>query len=854
MSLNVSFNSRRDGWSRRLSESSVIFQTIGYDDNVQALKSRPLGLFLYNLRFLFLAASAIFLVGLSIYAWREGPTTKMVWALAALAGCWALDAGITLACHGAFERKLNAWASSSNAQNEFPPLFDSYFLLDSAVIILLIALSVVLGLKLEAFAFLLFANTVIYSTYSRRAGRPGVTFLFYAQLGLTFLLLHFTKITAEQPQWFYDVLYTAPLLGMFLYTVWSVLMITWLSSREHGITQRRLTLLGDIESTLSQRMAAPQAGRPGKKKAEPHPKVQFDRQVREVLKNLCTLGSPFWYESAALWLVEKHQDRPEPLLLLGPSYNFTAPDGEAEGIPLSTGFLGRKDITLLHSVRYQPSEEEAATPGLGVKSDAPAAFIPLLSREGDRVGVLALYGREGGGVPQRGESTFLATLATILSNSMEQWEGRYWAAARADMDKLFECEQLAALWEPAADLIKKYLMAEGCMIIYRPDPASKEMHVIAKRGFSDDLLRQNLYVVGKGQTGLCAQRGQPIRCDDVRGHKGQFDPELLQGMEDAHGAPIRSWMAIPIDPARHNYGVIKVVNSTFLSDWFNAEDEQLGKTLALRLQVIIERFLHIEEVMQARDRAETQSEEARRQQMEAEQVAIKRQEDLMIITHQLQGPFVSMIGAIYTMKAEPLTLQARDMLSDLGDLAGDALTLCYGICTSFAIEAGSKAHFGVKEIDAPRELENLARRLQKTNMREDLTFSFYHEPGFPVLQIDEQVFVSVFYSLIHNAMKYADSHSQVSFVCTFERGAPVLKVKSVGEPIHLAEREEIFKKFRRGRTVERTGRHHSGVGLGLWVARELMRAVGGDVTVELSPQDPRVAVFVVSVPKTVARG
>src|SRR5262249_1725274 len=119
--------------------------------------------------------------------------------------------------------------------------------------------------------------------------------------------------------------------------------------------------------------------------------------------------------------------------------------------------------------------------------------------------------------------------------------------------------------------------------------------------------------------------------------------------------------------------------------------------------------------------------------------------------------------------------------------------------------------------------------------------------GFPTLHMDRNVFTSVFYSLIHNAMKYSEPGSRVYLLCTFERstGEAALKVKSVGEAIDPSEKELIFEKYRRGRVIENAGRHHSGVGLGLWVARELMRAIGGDLSVELAGD---VSVFIVHVP------
>jgi K+-sensing histidine kinase KdpD len=99
-------------------------------------------------------------------------------------------------------------------------------------------------------------------------------------------------------------------------------------------------------------------------------------------------------------------------------------------------------------------------------------------------------------------------------------------------------------------------------------------------------------------------------------------------------------------------------------------------------------------------------------------------------------------------------------------------------------------------------------------------------------------------------VKYADEHSEVTLECGFEiaRGTAALKVKSYGEPIYESEKEIIFEMFKRGREIERTGRHHGGVGLGLFVARTLMIAIGGNLTVELSRSDPRRAIFVMHFP------
>jgi signal transduction histidine kinase len=481
--------------------------------------------------------------------------------------------------------------------------------------------------------------------------------------------------------------------------------------------------------------------------------------------------------------------------------------------------------------------------------DVPAASIPLVKLH-RQIGLLTLYGRAKGQLPDRYDTMFLRLLGSVITDAMDRWHWRFQLSAFAEMDTLFRCDSLEEVATRAAAILKRYLSAAGCMVVYRPDPIESEMHIVAEAGFNQRVYKCG-YRAGIGQTGLCAQTGQPIRWDDVPLHREMFDTVLLETLEKAHGHSIRSWLAIPIGPADANHGVIKVVNRTTRSTWFNDQDQELGMSLALKLKVIIERFVQVKEILVATEEAHRQSDLANQQTKAAEEIAKQRQDDLMAITHQLQGPLASVIGSVSYMMNQHLPKHLLEDLESIRDTVEDCLTLCYGTYTTFARARGRESHFFAAPINAPQALKRLCERLQKTNARNDLTFRFREAPNFPFLIIDHNVFISVFYSLIHNAMKYADKHSEVVLECSFERstGEAALKVKSIGEPIHPRESDLIFEKFKRGGVIEKTGRHHSGVGLGLWVARDLMRAVGGDLTVELSPKEPRLSVFVIHVPK-----
>jgi K+-sensing histidine kinase KdpD len=433
---------------------------------------------------------------------------------------------------------------------------------------------------------------------------------------------------------------------------------------------------------------------------------------------------------------------------------------------------------------------------------------------------------------------------------MEQWEGRYKTQPQKRMDSLFACQSLEEVFPKAARILKQYLEAAGCMVVFRPDPNELGMDIVAMEGFSKPKLAKFTYKVGIGQTGKCAETGTVLRWDDVPLHTSEFNEDGLRKLEKAHGRKIKSWMAIPIGH-KPNYGVIKVVNSEFRCGWFTAQDKQLAEDLARRLQVMIEKFKYIEEVEEAKNRAQRNAAEAKTMQRRAEKTARQRSEDLMIITHQLQGPLSSIIFTVRNMQRKLLHQGIQDeRLKYVVALVEDALALSFGTFSTFAREAGRDPAFDSTEIDAPEALRSLCERLQKTNAKPNLRFVYNIEPGFPILHMDNRVFTSVFYSLIHNAMKYADPFSKVILDCSVERttGKAALKVKSLGEPITPQEKDSIFEKYKRGNVVEQTGRYHSGVGLGLWVARELMTAVGGGLTVELSSSQPELSVFVVHVP------
>jgi len=82
-------------------------------------------------------------------------------------------------------------------------------------------------------------------------------------------------------------------------------------------------------------------------------------------------------------------------------------------------------------------------------------------------------------------------------------------------------------------------------------------------------------------------------------------------------------------------------------------------------------------------------------------------------------------------------------------------------------------------------------------------------------------------NLLGNAFDHGDPEGIVSIELAREDGAARLAVRNQGKPVPEETREEVFEPFRRSR--DRTGRARRGLGLGLFISREIARAHGGAI-------------------------
>ena len=190
--------------------------------------------------------------------------------------------------------------------------------------------------------------------------------------------------------------------------------------------------------------------------------------------------------------------------------------------------------------------------------------------------------------------------------------------------------------------------------------------------------------------------------------------------------------------------------------------------------------------------------------------------------HELRSPLASMRAQleVASRHPEPASWQrlASGALADtlrLGRMVEDLLALARLDERPGALQA--------RELELGEVAREVAGRLPEAGAEVRLELD-----GGARVRGDPQALGRVVQNLLDNAVRHAASRVEVSVAC--EGGLAVLAVADDGPGIPAADRERVFERFTR--LDDARSREHGGAGLGLAIAREIVRAHGGELTAE----------------------
>jgi two-component system OmpR family sensor kinase len=133
-------------------------------------------------------------------------------------------------------------------------------------------------------------------------------------------------------------------------------------------------------------------------------------------------------------------------------------------------------------------------------------------------------------------------------------------------------------------------------------------------------------------------------------------------------------------------------------------------------------------------------------------------------------------------------------------------------------------------------------RLQAEKNDIDLTAEI---KALPVVNGDGDRLAQVFTNLVDNALKFTPKGGVIKLSACYERGSVFIRVKDNGVGISAEDQKRIFERFYQV-DKSRKGGTGRGIGLGLAIARQIVLAHQGEISLESAPNQG--TTFIVSLP------
>jgi signal transduction histidine kinase len=210
-----------------------------------------------------------------------------------------------------------------------------------------------------------------------------------------------------------------------------------------------------------------------------------------------------------------------------------------------------------------------------------------------------------------------------------------------------------------------------------------------------------------------------------------------------------------------------------------------------------------------------------------------REQFIAVLGHDLRNPLASIDAGATMLLKTPLNDKAQAIVGLLKASVGRMSGLIDNVLDLARGRLGGGLSID-RNADAPLEpvLAQVVAELQSSSPERIITSDFSLDR--PV-SCDRPRIAQLLSNLLGNALTYGAPDQPIRVRAATSAGLFTLSVANAGEPIPLAAMERLFQPFSRG--DERANRQ--GLGLGLYIASEVARAHGGELTVASSAQETR---------------
>ena len=199
---------------------------------------------------------------------------------------------------------------------------------------------------------------------------------------------------------------------------------------------------------------------------------------------------------------------------------------------------------------------------------------------------------------------------------------------------------------------------------------------------------------------------------------------------------------------------------------------------------------------------------------------------LLAVTHELKTPIASIKLYLQTLKRHQLDEQKRGEIAQSALQENDRLQQIIDNILSVSQLENKTFTLHAEDVNLFNSIEQAIKVHQIKNVCD---FKIYC-PENLVFRLDKNAWHSILSNLIDNSLKYAGDFPRIILSCKRSANGLEVTFEDNGPGVPSEKLDVIFQRF--ARLGHEETRSAKGVGLGLYIVQELIRAMNGEVRAE----------------------
>ncbi len=225
----------------------------------------------------------------------------------------------------------------------------------------------------------------------------------------------------------------------------------------------------------------------------------------------------------------------------------------------------------------------------------------------------------------------------------------------------------------------------------------------------------------------------------------------------------------------------------------------------------------------------------------------RKDQYLATLAHELRNPLAPMTNALALARRPGATHEIREKsLAIIDRQLGFMVRFIDDLLDAARISTG-KLSLHNEPVDLASLVESVVVVAEPTATCKDVLLKFEAPSEQFTVNGDPARLAQVFSNLLANSCKYTNGGGHIEVSMKALPSAVEVSIRDTGIGVESSMQERIFEMFEQG--DKSLGRGNVGLGIGLTLARQLVRLHGGEVTVESEGMN-RGSVFKVSLPST----